>query len=352
MSIPIQNLYYLLTYAWDRRLDQGDLSEVEAAACPNLNSLFARVLCHGVRHLLRRGLDRSYVGHEELTSRVRGRIDFAASARRETWRQGKMECAYDELSHDVLPNRILKACLLTLHRDKTVDKEAAHEVARLLPVFEQVGVLALHASHFRRIQLHRNNRIYRFLLQLCEMIHRSYLPDESRDGRLRFRDILSDEKTMAAIFEKFVRNFATRHLEGAEVSGMHIDWNAETESPATRDLMPAMKTDVTIEWKGTGRKLIVDCKYYRDALKGQFDKEKFISGNLYQLHAYLTNKAIAAGWENAEGMLLYPTNGVDLDHRFVLQGRHAVRIATLDLNQGWKEIEGELQGVLGGCAEP
>lgn len=349
MSIPVQNLYYLLTYAWDRRLDQSDLKELDAAACPNLNSLFARVLCHGVRHLLRRGLERTYVGHEELTARVRGRIDFAASARRATWRLGMLECCYDELSHDTLPNRILKACLLTMHRDKAVDREAAQEVARLLPVFEQVSVLALHGSHFRRIELHRNNRVYRFLLQLCEMIHRSYLPDPSRDGRHRFRDILSDEATMAVIFEKFVRHFAARHLGGADVRAMHIDWIAEADSAATMNLLPTMKTDVTIAWPQ--RKLIIDCKYYRDALKGHFGNERFISSNLYQLQSYLTNKAATPGWENAEGMLLYPTNGVHLDHRFKLHGRHQVRIATLDLNQGWEKIARDLRELLEGLSD-
>jgi 5-methylcytosine-specific restriction enzyme subunit McrC len=344
MSIPIRNLYYLLTYAWDQRLDQSGMREVDAAACPNLNSLFARVLAHGVQHLLRRGMDRSYVLYQELTSRIRGRIDFALNARRQTWKEGKLECTYDELSHDVLHNRILKSSLLLLHHDPAVEKETRTTIARLIPSFSSVSAIDLHLSHFRRIQLHRNNRIYHFLLELCELIHRSYLPDRAVAGHHRFRDIQSDEKIMSAIFEKFVRNFAARHLEEASVSAMHVKWDAEAADTAAIDLLPVMKTDLTIE--RPGRKLILDCKYYREALKGNFDRQAFISGNLYQLHAYLANKSAHLGWEQASGMLLYPTNGIHLDHRFTLRGKHDIRIVTLDLNREWPQIHAQLLDLL------
>jgi len=46
----------------------------------------------------------------------------------------------------------------------------------------------------------------------------------------------------------------------------------------------------------------------------------------------MTNKAVDAGWERAEGVLLYPANGYRMDHRFVLHDRHPIRIVTLDLN--------------------
>jgi hypothetical protein len=42
-----------------------------------------------------------------------------------------------------------------------------------------------------------------------------------------------------------------------------------------------------------------------------------------------------------EGILLYPTIGVTLNHAYVLQGLR-VRIATLDLSQYWDRIERQL----------
>ena len=55
----------------------------------------------------------------------------------------------------------------------------------------------MNASLFRRIQLHRNNAFYAFLLRVCELVHMSLLPDRSGEGSFWFRDVLSDEDYMA-----------------------------------------------------------------------------------------------------------------------------------------------------------
>jgi 5-methylcytosine-specific restriction enzyme subunit McrC len=109
-------------------------------------------------------------------------------------------------------------------------------------------------------------------------------------------------------------------------------------------MVPIMKTDVTIVWPE--RKLILDCKYYQEALVSRYDALRFRSGNLYQLNAYLTNQATIPGWESVEGMLLYPTNGHSLDQSFTLHGRHRIRIATLDLAMKWPDIEKKLLSLL------
>ena len=54
--IPIQNLYYLLCYAWNH-LKQGEMVDVSNVPSTELVDLFAVVLCQGVEHLARRGLE-------------------------------------------------------------------------------------------------------------------------------------------------------------------------------------------------------------------------------------------------------------------------------------------------------
>ena len=80
----------------------------------------------------------------------------------------------------------------------------------------------------------------------------------------------------------------------------------------------------------------------------RYDALRFHSGNLYQLHAYLTNKAVEPGWEDVEGMLLYPSNGYSFDHTFTLHGHHRIRISTVDLQQAWPAIESEMLELFGG----
>ena len=42
--------------------------------------------------------------------------------------------------------------------------------------------------------------------------------------------------------------------------------------------MPKMMTDVIIEWKEIGRKLILDCKYYKNAFtKRTYDDHKEVT---------------------------------------------------------------------------
>ncbi|NIQ13085.1 MAG: restriction endonuclease, partial [Candidatus Dadabacteria bacterium] len=57
MSIPIQNIYYLLCYAWNK-LEEKDLVNVQEEDTTKLIDLFAKVLINGTTYLLKRGLDR------------------------------------------------------------------------------------------------------------------------------------------------------------------------------------------------------------------------------------------------------------------------------------------------------
>lgn len=343
--IPITNLYYLLAYAWDHKLSEAELVAVDADSCPDLNNLFAKVLANATHHLIRRGLDRSYVPFEEETPRIRGRIDFSASEKYQTRTRGKLVCIYDELSPDVLHNQIVKATVRLLRNDQRVHPDSRKQLAQTLEAFHEVGDLRVSPRHFHQVQLHRNNRAYRFILHLCELIHASLLPDKSPNGSRRFRDFARDERLMAKVFEDFVRNFANRHLAGATVSAMHINWRATAMGEGASALLPGMITDVTVAWPD--RKLILDCKYYQEALGTRYDALRFHSGNLYQLNAYLTNKAVEPGWEDVEGMLLYPSNGYRFDHTFTLHSRHLIRVSTIDLQQTWMGIEDELLGLFG-----
>ena len=59
-SVPIENIYYLFCYAWER-FSEGRSIAVGKTESPQIWDLFASILTNGVTRLLRRGLDRSYV---------------------------------------------------------------------------------------------------------------------------------------------------------------------------------------------------------------------------------------------------------------------------------------------------
>ena len=341
-EIPIANIYYLLCYAWDVLEEKETLAEVDALDSTDLLNLFARVLVNGTRRLLRRGLDRGYLPREEEISGLRGKLLVTQTLRRNLLRFGRAACTWDELEYDTPPNRILKTTLQSLHEAVELDKRVRADVYDLLRWLEPVQTIELRADHFRRVQLHRNNRVYGFLLHICEFIHEHWLPAEG-GGPRRFADFVRDG--LPALFEKFVFNFYQHELPNDwQVSAPVIQWQFVSANEEAVALVPRMETDVCLQQPG--RAMILDTKFYAQAIKtGVFGAAKLPSTNLYQLFTYLRQRATEPGWEQAEGVLLYPQTTREFNVEFTTHG-HRIRALTLNLWQPWQNIHKDLLAVV------
>lgn len=94
--------------------------------------------------------------------------------------------------------------------------------------------------------------------------------------------------------------------------------------------------------------MIIDTKYYAEALQDWRGKKSLRSENLYQLFSYLKNAEAKRGeYRDAEGVLLYPAVGEKIAFEAVIQG-HLVRVCTVNLDQDWRGVRGDLLGVVGG----
>ncbi|MCJ1962075.1 5-methylcytosine-specific restriction endonuclease system specificity protein McrC [Novosphingobium mangrovi (ex Hu et al. 2023)] len=340
--IPIANIYYMFCYAWDR-FEQAKATDVGAEPSPDLPNLLARVLLAGVRNLIRRGLDRGYQPKVEELATVRGRIEIDASLSLQAQRIRRLACEFDELSHDVLHNRIIKASMLRLAGVRSLEPDLAHELRAASRTLRDVTDMRLTGADFARVQLHRNNAYYDFLLRVCRLAFDLMLPNADGNG-FQFQDILRDERKMALVFESFVRNFYRTEQTAFRVSPLQLRWDA---IPISRDqtiVLPQMRTDIFLS--SPTRRIIIDTKYYRDALQERFGSKTFRSENLYQLFSYLKNaEAIGPEFAGVEGMLLYPAVNHRVDAQYQIQG-HAVRIVTIDLDQEWPGIEEGLRSLL------
>jgi 5-methylcytosine-specific restriction enzyme subunit McrC len=337
-TIPIQNVYYLLLYAW-MRLDEGQLVDVSGIESTNLADLFTRVLCTGTRHLLRRGLDRGYLTKEEDTSCLRGRIDVTSSVKRLLFLKASACCRFDELSHDVLHNQILRSTLHRLSRVASLDSGLRAESLGLMRELHEIAEIRLNRLAFRQLQLHRNNRFYDFLMKVCDLVQRNLLVDE-QTGAYRFREFVRDEQEMAALFESFVFNFLRLEQTAFRVSSDQIAWDAMSDDEEAMSFLPQMRTDISL--RSADRTVVIDTKYYEETLQTHFGKTSVHSGHLYQICAYLRNLEKRGGADaHADGILLYPAVSQRLDLRYRVQG-HVVRVCTLDLAQEWKMIRRDL----------
>ncbi|TGT11495.1 restriction endonuclease, partial [Mesorhizobium sp. M8A.F.Ca.ET.213.01.1.1] len=146
--------------------------------------------------------------------------------------------------------------------------------------------MRLEAGVFSRVHLHRNISGYGLLMRVAELAFHSLLPTE--DGkRFKFHDVLRDERKMAAVFEAFIRNFYRREQSTFAVEPLLLNWNAEQLSDGGEGRLPAMRVDVFL--RSHERRIIVDTKYYADALQTYRGAQTYHSGHLYQLFAYLRN---------------------------------------------------------------
>jgi 5-methylcytosine-specific restriction enzyme subunit McrC len=343
-AIPIRNVYYLLLYAWDRFTPKQQI-EVGEDSSPDLPHLLARVLVERTRSLLRRGLDRGYEGCVEELASPRGRFLLADSVKRSSSARGRLVCQFDELSADVVHNRILKAALGTFARSDAVEAPLRAELWEIGRKFDAITDVPFTRHLFKKLQLSRNISHYGLLMRICEMVLELMLPEERGQGS-RFANILQNEERMSAIFEVFVRNFYKQELKTFTVASEVIAWDTGSDLVSHMNYLPSMLTDVTL--RSPTHTIVIDTKFYGETLVSHLGGQKKVrSAHLYQLLSYLTNLANRKGPdEQVEGLLLYPcTDGNELRLEFQLVG-HRVRACTIDLTQPWLKIHEEMMAIM------
>lgn len=357
-DIPILNLYYLLCYAWGFAEQRENRALGDAGKLSAVQDLLGKVLATGTNQLLRRGIDRGYVERREDLAGIRGKLAIGETAKRALRARGRAACDFEELSFDILPNRILRSSLGSLRRlgergqggrgqltglDPAVRKEVSLAYHRM----GGVSVVPLQRRAFGLVQLDRNRRLYRFLLSVCRLVYESQLVDENRSDRTIFRDLRVNERKMWRLFEKFVTGFYRREQSEFRVNsgGAGISWwKAEGATDADRTLIPQMVADIVLESKD--RRIIMDTKYYGEALDSNFGSAKLKSGNLYQLLTYLWNReATKPDGPKHEGILLYPQVDESVQAEVRLEG-FRIQACTINLMQPWQQIHDDLLKIL------
>ena len=81
--IPIQNVYYMLSYAFQVLNEQG-YKNIATEQFHNVAELCAAILIKGVSLQIKRGLERAYVSETDTLSGIRGKIDLTESIKTQT----------------------------------------------------------------------------------------------------------------------------------------------------------------------------------------------------------------------------------------------------------------------------
>lgn len=333
----------MLCYAWDR-LDEASTLSVTTEGQTEILDLLSSVLINGVQRCLKEGIDKGYVAHQEEVRGIRGRLNLQESLQRLTFIRGGAVCDVDDFTANVLSNQLIKSTIWRLSRTDGIDTSLRSRLRDLSRRLDNVSLRSqMRRVDFRSVPLYGNNRLYRLLLNVCELIFDSSLVEKG-DGRYIFKDFLEDERKMRRLFQRFVQNFLKHHQSHYQVSVDRFGWNFDVDGNPTNSAVPQMETDITL--KSSDKIVVIDTKYSKEALQSRFEKKTLRSDHLYQIFSYLKNlEARGYPYDSAEGILLYPTVQSEVDASFAVQG-HRINVRTIDLTLPSDELKRKLLATL------
>ena len=336
--IPVQNIYYMLSYAFQVLNEQG-YKDIATEQFDNVAELCASILSKGIAVQLKRGLGKEYIPQTEALSSLRGKIDITESIKTQSLLRKQLICTYDDFTVNSYLNRILKSTMeLLLHVD--ISKARKKALRKLMIYFADVDVLDVHTINWN-IRYDRNNQTYRMLVSVCYLVIKGLLQTNT-DGSTRLMDFI-DEQRMCRLYEKFILEYYRKEHPEITARVSQIPWQLDD---GFSDMLPIMQSDITLS-KGN-RTLIIDAKYYAHNTQTQYDVHTLHSGNLFQIFTYVKNKDAEYGEAPHEvsGMLLYAKTDEQIqpDHVYHMSG-NKISVRTLDLNCDFVEIAYQLNQI-------
>lgn len=337
--IPIQNVYHMLSYAFQMLREQG-YKDMATEQFDNTAELCAAILSKGVAFLLKRGLGKEYIPQSEALSTLRGKIEVSASIKGQTMLKKQLVCSYDDFSVNSYMNRIIKTTGELLLRSD-ISKARKKGLRKLMVYFKDIDVLDVHTINWR-IQYNRNNQTYRMLIFICWLLVKGLLQTNT-EGSTRLMDFL-DEQRMCRLYEKFILEYYKREFPMLRVNASQIPWALDDGVDA---MLPVMQSDITLSYGNNV--LIIDAKYYSHTTQMRYDVHSLHSGNLYQIFTYVKNKDAEFGGKphKVSGMLLYAKTEetVQPDNCYQMSGNE-IFVKTLDLNLDFSMIAKQLNAIV------
>ena len=337
--IPVQNIYYMLAYAF-KVLNEKGYKSVETEQFHNVAELCAAILSKGVSLQLKRGLGREYICETEELSSPRGKLDISESIKTQSIQRKKLVCTYDEFSTNSYMNRIIKTTMILLLKAK-VSPVRKKELRKLLVFFGEVDELDVHSINWN-IRYNRNNQTYQMLISICYLVIKGLLQTQV-DGTAKLMDYL-DEQRMYHLYEKFILEYYRKEFPQISANASQIPWKLDD---GVGDMLPIMQSDIMLSY--AGRTLIIDAKYYARTVQQQYDSYSLHSGNLYQIFTYVKNKEaeISEGGQGVvSGMLLYAKTDEEVypDNEYQMSGNR-IEVRTLDLSGDFDSIKDQLNHI-------
>lgn len=336
--IPVRNIYYMLSYAFQVLNEQG-YRKIAAEKFHNTTELCAEIIIVAVNRQIKNGIEKEYVPRLDDVVTVRGKINISESIKKQVILRKQLTCEYDEFSVNTYKNRIIKSTMLLLLKSN-IKVEQKEKIRKLLLYFSDVNILDVRYIDWN-INFNRNNKSYRLLISICYLIIKGLLQMQ-KDGSITMKDYF-DEQRMCRLYEKFILEYYKKEFPSMDVSSSQIQWCLDDEY---NNCLPIMQSDIMVSHKNNI--LIIDAKYYSNNIQSYHEKKSVISGNLYQIFTYVKNLAFNNRDKKVSGLLLYAKTDSDVqveENTYFMSG-NKIGTAKLNLNCDFSEIKKQLDNII------
>jgi 5-methylcytosine-specific restriction enzyme subunit McrC len=278
----------------------------------NLLEILIGLFVQKLADVVRQGLPRRYVGHEEDLRALRGRLDVTRQSTVLAVDAQKLACRYDVLSRDIALNQIMKAAisrLLVISRSN----ENQRRLRELAFTYADIADVSVAALRWHELVLDRTNSRWRELINLARLILGNRFQTTS-EGAARGFSLLFE---MITLFEEYIARMLKPALVGSGLSvhaqGGRLYCLEDIDSNAQRFMT---KPDILVK-RGASVEMIIDTKWKRLSARIDDPKQGVSQADVYQMMAY------GRLYECSQLMLLYPHHA-DLRQAEGVVSRHSV----------------------------
>lgn len=336
--IPVKNLYYMLSYAF-QVLKEQHYRSLATEEFHNTAELCAAILAKGIGVQLKRGLGRDYIEKTEPQSTLQGKLDISESIKTQAMLKKQMVCQYNEFSVNTEMNRIIKSTVQILLRSN-IAKVRKKELRNLMLFFSDVEEIDLHTVNWNK-HYNRNNATYQMLISICYLVYKGLLQTK-QDGTTKLMDFMDDQR-MHRLYEKFILEYYRKEHPELTANASQIQWQLDDDFD---EMLPKMQSDIMLSKENDV--LIIDAKYYGRMTQEQFGVRSLHSNNMYQIFTYVKNKEeeLAETDHKVSGMLLYARTDEEIapDGVYQMSGNQ-ISVKTLDLDCDFAEIRKQLDAI-------
>ena len=284
----IANLWRLLTADCD--LMEFNEERVGLQTVAELLWSLAEIFVKRCERLVDAGLLRGYRPREEDLRSVRGRLDVTRTVRRRPGTRHLLACRYDELTADILENRILRWTLHRLARGYFGARDDLRaRAARCEARMTGVETVAVTDYDFSQVHFDALNRHYRTPLALAELLLDA-LGVTHRPGRF---DLPPMFLNMPVVFERFAAGLLARALRDTDLRA-----HSSAHSTALDDHGRLAVTPDVLVTRAGEPVCVIDAKY-KLAPDGS-GRGIPAAGDVYQMLAY------CVGYGVSDAVLVYP----------------------------------------------